>query len=148
MSSSLLESPNTLCPTGANQIGLCEQGQKERTYQKSKIWGESSLISTHRSSVCSSLSSHAWRIVAADASPSAGLTSFRSMIVRFGQTSSKYSGITAGEPPADGGNGPPAMGPGTGNRGQARARAHVGRGKGADQKLAQSRGLARGSGCS
>src|SRR6266478_2005710 len=84
-------------------------------YQRSKIWaiwGVVSLISTHRSSVFSSLSSHAWRIVAADASPSAPLISSRSRTARTWQTSSKNSGMTAGEPLADEGNGFPAMGPG------------------------------------
>ena len=91
----------------------------------SKIWRELSLISTHRSSVRSSLSTHAWTIAAADASPNGPLTSFGSIIVRFGQTSSKNSGMTAGEALADGGNGSPAMGPGT-ERGQDHANAHMG----------------------
>jgi hypothetical protein len=117
-----------------------------RAYQKSKIWGVWSLISTHRSSIRSSSSTHAWRIVAADAPPRAPLILSRSITVRVGQTSSKNSGMTAGVPPADGGNGSPAMGPEMGEIKIIHAHIRAGKGR-AYQKLVRLRGPGRGSCC-
>lgn len=122
------------------------EGDVLSAYQKSKIWGVWSLISTHRSSVRSSSSSHAWKIVAADASPRAPLILFRSITVRVGQTWSKNSGMTAGKPPEDDGNGSPAIGPETEGRIKNYVHAHTGK-AGSYQKVVRLRGPGRGSRC-